>query len=213
MQRSPKVFLNMSTDKRSFFRIDVMLPCNYHILSTEEEKDTPLPSDLDSSYIERFFLEDLAELDKQINDIISQIGQKSHLMATALTAINSKIDFVLQTVDEKHLSQTIPQRMVNVSASGISFSVKESLKKTDVLDILIQPLKDQSPILLRCKIVNIFPKNTLLGNHSNVSLEFQKISEENRRKLINFTQQKEIEFAQLAKEQEQDKLSFKINAT
>lgn len=185
----------MPTDQRSFFRIDVMLPCSYHIMSAKEAEDTPLPSNLDSNYIEKFFLENLTELDQQINEIIAQIDQKSHLMANALTAINSKVNFVLQTIDEKHLSRTIPQKMVNVSASGLSFNIEEKLEVTDVIDVLIKPLKDGHPILLRCNIINIMQGRDN-NNDSTVSLQFQQINEDDKRKLIYFIQQKEIEFAQ-----------------
>ncbi|MBD3821015.1 MAG: PilZ domain-containing protein, partial [Thiotrichales bacterium] len=109
----------MSTqNNRSFFRIDVMLPCSYHVISEEESIENPLPTSPDASYIEKYFLQDLQGLDEQITDIIEQINQKSNLLARALTAMNSKINFVLQTIDQKQLSRTIPQRMVNISAGG-----------------------------------------------------------------------------------------------
>ena len=127
----------MSMDKRSFFRLDVILPCSYKIYSAEDAKKNPLPGNPGSSYIEKNFLQDLAELDGEITDIIAQIGQKSRLMATALTAINSKVNFVLQTIDEKNLSQAIPQRAVNVSAGGLSFEVDQSVKITDVVEVRI----------------------------------------------------------------------------
>ncbi|BBP43058.1 PilZ domain-containing protein [Thiosulfativibrio zosterae] len=189
----------MSMDQRSFFRLDVTLPCSYRVISAEEAQAHPLPSSPDTSYIEKYFLENLGQLDEQINDIINQIGSKSLLMATALTAINSKINFILQTVDQKQLTKAIPQRMVNLSASGLAFDVEETVTINDKIDLLIQPLKDESPILVRCNIVKVMPGKSC-ANCSMVALEYAKLSEDDRRKLVYFIQSKEIEMARLSRE-------------
>lgn len=186
----------MSMDQRSFFRLDVTLPCSYRVLSAEEAKAHPLPTSPDSSYIEKYFLENLGQLDEQINDIINQIGTKSLLMATALTAINSKINFLLQTVDQKQLTKAIPQRMVNLSASGLALDIEDTISTTDKVDLLIQPLKDESPILTRCNVVKIMPGKSCV-NCSLVALEYVNLPEDDRRKLVYFIQSKEIEFAKI----------------
>lgn len=183
----------MSTqNNRSFFRIDVMLPCSYHVISEEESIENPLPTSPDASYIEKYFLQDLQGLDKQITDIIEQINPKSNLLARALTAMNSKINFVLQTIDQKQLSRTIPQRMVNISAGGLAFKIHESVKDTDKVDILIQPLAEEPPVLARCNIVKIIPES---DGSTTVALEYQGLNEDDRRKLVYFIQTKEIEAA------------------
>ncbi|BBN59938.1 PilZ domain-containing protein [Hydrogenovibrio marinus] len=183
----------MSTqNNRSFFRIDVMLPCSYHVISEEESIENPLPTSPDASYIEKYFLQDLQGLDEQITDIIEQINQKSSLLARALTAMNSKINFILQTIDQKQLSRTIPQRMVNISAGGLAFKVHEAVTTSDKIDILIQPLAEEPPVLARCNIVKIIPESD--GNNT-VALEYQGLNEDDRRKLVYFIQTKEIEAA------------------
>lgn len=181
-----------SQNNRSFFRIDVMLPCSYHIISEEESIENPLPLTPDANYIEKYFLQDLQGLDEQITSIIEQIGQKSGLLAKALTAMNSKINFVMQTIDQKQLSRTIPHRMVNISAGGLAFKVEEPVKETDKVDVLIQPLSEEAPVLARCNIVKIIPESD--GTHT-VALEYQGMNEDDRRKLVYFIQTKEIEAA------------------
>lgn len=189
-----------SKNSRSFFRIDVMLPCSYSILSSEEAKKQPLPPQADSSYIEKHFMNNLAELDEQINTIVSQIGQKSSLLATALTALNSKLDFLLQTVDKKQLVHAIPQQMVNISAGGVAIKVNEPVTETDKVDLLIQPLEEEPPILVRCNIVKIIPEKDV-ATASTVALEYEDLSEDDRRKLVYFIQSKEIEMANKQKQQ------------
>ncbi len=185
----------MRKDKRSFYRIDVMMPCSYRILSHEEAKETALPISADAKYIEEYFMENLAQLDLQINEVISQINQKSSLLATALTAMNSKINFVLQTIDEKQLTRAIPQKLVNLSGGGIAIDIEEDVIISDKIDLLIKPLANEPPILVRCDIVNITPLNDH-SEGSTIALTYQSLSEDDRRKLVYFIQAKEIELAQ-----------------
>ncbi len=190
----------MSKDQRSFYRIDVMMPCSYRILSKLEAENTPLPYAPDAQYIEEYFMQNLTELDKQINEVISHINQKSSLLATALTAMNSKINFILHTIDEKQLTRAIPQRMVNLSGGGIAINIEEKIDKTDKLDLLIKPLPNEAPILVRCNVVNITPLNDG-SSTSNVALSYENLSEDDRRKLVYFIQAKEIEMAQQKRQQ------------
>lgn len=185
----------MRKDKRAFYRIDVMMPCSYRILSAEEAEERALPMSADAQYIEEYFMEYLAQLDLQINDVISQVSQKSSLLGTALSAMNSKINFVLQTIDEKQLTRAIPQRLVNLSGSGIAIDIEEDVLMTDKIDLLIKPLDNESPILVRCEIVKITPLDEN-SKGSTVALNYQDLSEDDRRKLVYFIQAKEIESAQ-----------------
>ncbi|AZR81865.1 hypothetical protein AYJ59_05970 [Thiomicrospira sp. S5] len=191
-----------SKNSRSFFRIDVMLPCSYRIVPEEEAINQPLPTSPDASYIEKYFMENLTQLDEQLSTVISQIGQKSALLATALTAMNSKINFLLQTVDRKQLVHAIPQRMVNISAGGLAIKVTENVNANDKVDLLIQPLEDESPVLVRCNIVKVIPEAD--GSATTVALEYQNMSEDDRRKLVYFIQSKEIELANQMKKQQTD---------
>ncbi|MGC9386788.1 MAG: PilZ domain-containing protein [Hydrogenovibrio sp.] len=186
-----------SKNSRSFFRIDVMLPCSYRIVSGEEAEAHPLPSSADASYIEKYFLENLTQLDEQIETVITQISEKSALLATALTAMNSKINFLLQMVDKKQVIHAIPRRMVNISAGGVAIKVTENVTAQDKVDLLIQPLEEEPPILVRCNIVKIIPESD--GIHYTLALEYQNMSEDDRRKLVYFIQNKEIELANLAR--------------
>ena len=186
----------MRRDKRSYYRIDVIMPCSYRVLTNEEAEKTPLPDNPDSKYIEEYFMTNLAELDSQINEVISQINLKSSLLASALTAMNSKINFLFQTIDEKQLSRAIPQRLVNLSGGGIAIDIEEPVTITDKIDLLIKPLPEESPILVRCDIVSITPLPEEDSEGYTVALFYQALSEDDRRKLVYFVQSKEIEYAQ-----------------
>lgn len=195
----------MRKDQRSYYRIDVIMPCSYRILSLEEAENTLLPTSPDAKYIEDYFMENLTQLDQQINEVISQINQKSSLLATALTAMNSKINFLLQTVDDKQLSRAIPQRLVNLSGSGVAIDVEEDVQMGDKVDLLIKPLPNESPILVRCDIIKITPLADGSTTGSTIALAYDSLSEDDRRKLVYFVQAKEIEFAQKKRNKEHNK--------
>lgn len=191
----------MRRDKRSYYRIDVIMPCSYRILSQQEADENALPSTPDSKYIEEYFMTNLAQLDEHITEVISQINQKSSVLASALTAMNSKINFLLQTIDEKSLSRAIPQRLVNLSGGGIAIDVEENVTTEDKVDLLIKPLTDEAPILVRCDIVSVKP-HTNKEEGATIALSYQSLSEDDRRKLVYFIQSKEIEYAQKKRKSE-----------
>lgn len=189
----------MKKEQRLFFRIDTILPCSYRIISGEEAKKAPLPEAADNKYIEEYFMKNLASLDNQINESIEHIHEKSAMLATALNALNSKLNFIMQTLEESQLARAIPLRVVNISGNGLALDIEEPVSLTDKVDLLIKPLENEPPILVRCDVVNI--KKKLDSNSKEVSLTYQALSVEERRKLIFFIQSKEIEKAQKKRQQ------------
>lgn len=188
-----------SREQRLFFRIDTVLPCSYRIISSEDAKSHPLPKVADNKFIEQYFMKNIADLDGQINQAIAQINEKSSVLATALNAMNSKLNFIMQTLEESQLSLAIPLRVVNISGNGIAIHINEEISLMDKVDLLIKPLQNEPPILVRCDVVNI--KSKAESDYAlEVSLTFQEMSVEDRRKLIFFIQSKEIEAAQKERE-------------
>ncbi len=187
-------------EQRLYFRIDTVLPCSFRIISGEDAKNYELPKSADNKYIEEYFMKNLADLDHQINESIAQINEKSSVLATALNAINSKLNFIMQTLEESQLSRAIPLQVVNVSGNGIALHMNEDISLTDKVDLLIKPLHNEPPILVRCDVVNIKHKNNE-DETKEVSLTFQEMNVEDRRKLVFFIQSKEIEAAQKKREE------------
>lgn len=191
----------MKNDQRLFYRIDVIMPCSYRIVGQDDLDNISLPDNPDSKYIENYFMKNLTQLDDQISEVISQINVKSSLLASALDAMNTKINFMLQTIDADQLTRAIPQRLVNLSGGGISFVVNEAVDTRDKIDLLIHPIKTEKPILIRCDIVNVAPLTKEKESYR-VSLKYQSLPEDERRKLVYFIQTKEIEIAQQERNQE-----------
>jgi len=191
----------MKKDQRLFYRIDVIMPCSYRIVDQNDLDNVSLPDNPDSKYIEDYFMKNLTQLDDQISEVISQINVKSSLLASALDAMNTKINFMLQTIDADQLTRAIPQRLVNLSGGGISFVVNEAVDSRDKMDLLIHPIPNEKPILIRCDIVSVTPLTKEKESYR-VSLKYQTLPEDDRRKLVYFIQTKEIEIAQQERSQE-----------
>ncbi|WP_243750746.1 PilZ domain-containing protein [Thiomicrorhabdus marina] len=183
--------------QRSYFRIDVMMRCSYRVVPAAEVESNPLSEDTSSGYIEKYMMQDLIELDKHINDAIVQINERSSLLANAINSINTKLNFLMETLDSSQMLKAIPQRPVNLSGNGIAFDIDQEIDIDDKVDLLMQPLDNQSPILVRASVVNIQPKE--FGAINRIALTYDALKEEDRRKLIYFIQSKEIELAQSSK--------------
>ncbi|WP_287962983.1 PilZ domain-containing protein [Alcanivorax sp.] len=190
----------MSQNKRGFYRLNVMIPLSYRILTEEEAQAEPLPKDeATSGYIEHHFLDTLQKIEQQLHEAVEKIATKSDLLASALHALNSKINMAMQTIDKRQLAHLMPLRRVNISGGGLAFITEESVQPTDKIDLLMQPLPDEEPILVRSHIVNIQPAPEKGPKAKRVAVEFENLTENDRRKLIFFIQKKELEQAQIEK--------------
>jgi|GEM_PF-1229484 len=188
----------MSIGQRSYFRIDVMMRCKFKIIPAQEVPKRALPSDMPLNFIESFMMQDVMELDQKINDTIVRINESSSLLATALNLINSKISFLMETVDASQMIKSIPYRPVNLSGNGIAFDIDQDIDIDDKVDLLMKPLEDEDPILVRSSVVHIQPKE--FGSINRVALTYDDLKEKDRQKLVFFIQAKEIELAKLSKQ-------------
>ncbi|WP_319381899.1 PilZ domain-containing protein [Thiomicrorhabdus sp.] len=180
-------------DQRNYFRIDVSLPCSYRILNQEEAQQLPADQFDNGEHLKAFFTQNIHQLDQQFEQALQQIQSRSTIVADALNALNAKLNLLLDSVDQKQLSASLPQRQVNLSGGGIAMQIHEHIQMSDKVDLLLKPLEDEEPILVRCEVINIQPGD---GSGYKVALSYQNLKEEDRRKLIYFIQSKEIELAQ-----------------
>ncbi|MBF6058691.1 MULTISPECIES: PilZ domain-containing protein [Thiomicrorhabdus] len=180
-------------DQRNYFRIDVSLPCSYRILSQEEAQQQPLEQFDDGEQLKAFFAQNIRQIDQQFEHAVGQIQSRSTIVADALNALNMKLNLLLDSIDQKQLSASLPMKMVNLSGGGVAMQMNENIGMSDKIDLLLKPLEDEEPILVRCDVINIQPET---HGGFKVALSYQNLKEEDRRKLIYFIQSKEIELAQ-----------------
>ncbi|MBN2647047.1 MAG: PilZ domain-containing protein [Thiotrichales bacterium] len=179
--------------QRSYFRIDVNLRCSYRIIPAERLAQTPFPESTKASYIESQMMQDFSDLDQQIQQAIGAIQERSELLANALNALNRKLNFLIETMDTTQIAKAIPVRSVNLSGNGIALDIAGPIHPEDKVDLLMQPLENEAPILVRASVITTQPAQD--GQRQRVALQYDNLSEEDRRKLIFFIQAKEIELA------------------
>lgn len=181
----------MTVQQRAYYRMDTMLPLSYRVL-TEEESHLPLPAAIDAAFIETHFPSHLSEVEDHIQQAIAAIQEKSSLMANALNAINNKLNYVIQSLGEAAFKHTLPVVAVNLSAGGLSFNSHHHVQAKQLIDLLFFLNIHTDPILVRAQVVKVIPN----PDHSNmVAVEFINLSEEIRRQLVAFIQNKELEIA------------------
>lgn len=179
----------MTQNKRNYFRLDVTAPLAYRVLPMNVEPSA-LVATADSAFVKDFFVDHLKKLDEEIHEVLEQIGVKSQLLAKALTAINRKMDFLLDTIDEKNLIQTLPMVTFNLSGGGIAFTMNQPAEMGQLIEVIMLLDETGNPLILRGRVVKTRPKD---DSGYWVSIEFTDISEDDRRLLIFFIQTREIQ--------------------
>ncbi len=180
-----------SAQQRAYFRMDTMLPFSYRVLS-DEEAQTPLPSVADASFIERYFPSALSEIETRVEESIRLIGEKSSLMADALTALNEKLNFIMHGLGEEAIKHTLPTVPVNISAGGLSFNASCATQDKQFIDLLMFLNLQAEPLLVRSQVVKVIHHPDA---SCSVAVEFVNLTEEMRRQLVYFIQTKELEIA------------------
>lgn len=180
-----------NTQQRAFYRMDTMLTFSYRVLS-EEEAQYPLPSAMDSGFIEQYFPSAIVDIEERIDTTLELIRSKSALMADALSALNDKLNFIMQAMGEDAIKHTLPSLPVNISAGGLSFETNQSIDDKSMVDLLLILDSHAQPMLVRSQVVKVVanPDATYM-----VAVEFKDLTSNMRRQLVQFIQTKEIELA------------------
>ncbi|WP_019556459.1 PilZ domain-containing protein [Thiomicrorhabdus arctica] len=193
----------MAQENRNFFRINVKIPFCYQIIPAQEAEETPASESSDARFIQNSAIKTLKSLEDEANEIIALIGEKSSLMAKALSVINKRVTYAIDSMPK---SNDAPVTMVNISAGGMAFDVNEAPNENDKVDVFIQPSPDIKPIVTRCKIVKILPPK--FGSQGcSLALEFESIVEADRSRLTDWVNRKQLEDA--AHEREASRFSTK----
>lgn len=180
-----------TAQQRAYYRMDTMLPMSYRIL-TSEEAHNPLPATADALFIEQYFPSALNELDERIEDAVNLIREKSAIMASALDALNEKLNFIVHGLGEHAIKHVLPTIPVNLSAGGLSFNLSQNVPVNSTIDFIIFLNINNDPLLIRAQVVKVVqnPDATFM-----VAVEFRNLNEEMRRQLVYFIQTKELEMA------------------
>ena len=187
----------MSTeDNRQFVRMDVQIPFLYRIVRKEDVDQIKCPSFPDYCYFTDYIAGELKHLDEVISRKVSALNEEFPQIAEVFRLLEQKVEINRERIDSIVQNEEVPLRWINLSATGIGFFANVDLSTSDKVDILYRLDATMPIVILRCDVVKVVSTG---GTRNRVSLHFQKISEKNKRDIVLFLQEKQIEKARRKK--------------
>lgn len=183
-------------DKREFVRMDVQIPFLYRVLSEEDAKVIQCPNFPDFTYFTDYIAAELEALDQSISKAVDLVQQTNPDVAQVLRLLEQKTEVNRARIDSVYQNEEISLRWVNLSATGVGITANVNAKPTDKVDILYRLDNTKPIVLLRCAVIQVTP---LGGTRNKLSLKFEKTSEQNKRDIVLFLQEKQIEKARRKK--------------
>ncbi len=172
---------NSAGEKRSYFRVDDIISVVANPVNLMNEKERELLKNAASSNTFALFSD-------QDNDGLqsSQEFAGGEKLYEALKGINSKLDFLINhLLMEKEGLTSTEKKLVNLSASGIKFTVKHPVKEKDILQIKLL-LPTHPPVVVfaygEVKRVKVLDDQTY-----EIALEYLNMGETVRSEIIQYT--------------------------
>jgi len=171
-------------EKRSYFRVDDVISVVANPVSLINEKDKEvLKKAASSSAFSLFNKEDKSEIDELQRSSESIEGEK---LSEALTEIKTKLDFLINHfLIEKEGLSSAEKKLVNISASGIKFTIKHPVKEKDILEIkLLLPTYPPVVVFAYGEVVRV---KALEDQTYEIALEYLNMGETVRNEIIQYT--------------------------
>ncbi len=168
------------SDRRRFFRINDNVGVNYRCL-----KESELDQHIEALANPGDSLSLIADCNKQIESLLSQLVIKEPLIAELMGAMNKKVNCVIQQLElETQLTQSLAHKIqeVNISACGMALTTEQSLQGGQVLDLELMLLPGR--YLLHCHGVVIDTTACNDGEGFHTRVEFSGMCSEDQELLI-----------------------------
>jgi len=187
--RDGEILLDTSyDDKRSFFRVDDVMP-----LEIRKAGESPKCS---SRFLSPFFTTDGVDL--------KGLDSQEDPLTELLKAINSKLDFLINTVMLKEEGLDYEDtKPVNISATGMRFNFRDEMRPGDIVEMkMVLPTYPPVAILTYGEVVrtNKVPKDD--GLIYETAVRFTEMTEEVREEIIQYTLKRQRDVIKGKKEEE-----------
>lgn len=175
---------NSTGEKRSYFRVDDIISVVANPVNLMNEKDRELLKNAASSNTFTLFGdEDRSAIDGLQGYPESAGGEKLY---EALKEMNTKLDFLINhlLMEKEGLSST-EKKPVNISATGIKFTVKHAVKEKDILQIkLLLPTHPPVAVFAYGEVKRV---KALEDQTYEIALEYLNMGETVRNEIIHYT--------------------------
>lgn len=174
---------NSSGEKRGYFRVDDVISVVANPVNLINEKEKDLLKNAASSNTFKFFGEDRSVPDGLQGSPESVAGEKVY---EALREMNTKLDFLINHfIMEKEGLSSAEKKLVNISASGIKFTVKHPVKEKDILEIkLLLPTFPPVAVFAYGEVKRV---KVLEDQTYEIALEYLNMGETVRDEIIQYT--------------------------
>ena len=172
--------------KREHFRIDVALPLAYRIL-THEQAQNPQPKHIDGVYIYEHFAQNLHDVNAELTRLIGLITEKNKALGEVFRLLNQKIELTRPSMLYTDTSSLMRMTNANLSASGISLKIKETMLPDQRVDFLLQLDEAQHPLLVRGKLIRIIDVVNEIAAFS-----FENLTPDQERQLVTYMREQEL---------------------
>jgi PilZ domain len=169
----------MSSERRSYFRIDETIAIEYKKVD-EITANTAIPELQfpDAGSIKLF--SELRKIDTDNNHILHQIKETHRALGEYLHNLNRKIDIISQQIlaDSKPapLSKTIKQ--VNLSEGGLGFGCSEAFKSGDCIALRLVFLPSNAGLVVFAKIIRCDPSpDPKSSGEFHIAAKFHRITD------------------------------------
>lgn len=186
-------------EKRSYFRIDDIISVVANPVNIDREKVDEFRKTVLSS--KAFSLMDSPvkpEMDSEENISGKQTNTEMYSM---MAEIKTKLDFIINhlLLDKEGLIQS-EKKFVNISASGIKFTIDQPVKENEIMEIkLLLPTYPPVAVFAYGEVKRV---KDLGDNKYEVSLEYLNMGESVRNEIIQYTLSHQRETIRKIKESE-----------
>ncbi len=177
-------------NRRRHFRMDIKAGFGFKILSPEQAEITRLPRDQDVYDIIDYFGSDLCKMNEEFLQLLTKIKVKSKPLGIMFEILNNKLNMILSTMDQKDIGLVLPQRKINLSGNGLGLATARQANLGDIVDVMIKLSREDALILIRSRVVRLVP-----GEPNYLGLYFEDVIEQDRRRIISFLFDKQVEAA------------------
>jgi len=185
-------------EKRRYFRVDDIITVVANPLNLDVENPEEVIKNVSSSKVVSLADTGTQE-DKEPLDLPEHMDEKR--IYRMIAEIQSKLDFIINhLIMEKEGLISSEKRLVNISASGIRFTIEREVKVGEIMEIkMVLPTYPPVAIFAYGKVVRA---RNLENNKYEVALEYLNMTESVRNEIIQYTLSHQREMIRKLKEAE-----------
>lgn len=170
-------------EKRSYFRVNDVI--NVVAIPVNVDRDKAEEFLRSASSSRAFPLLEIEQTSPESADNLSSDDQGMQKLLNTITELKTKVDFIINhLIMEREGLLNAEKKLVNISASGIRFTVDQQVKVGDIMEVkLLLPTYPPVAVFAYGKIKRAAPVG---GNKFDIALEYVNMGDTVRNEIIQY---------------------------